>query len=148
VNLVFRPARREDVMGIVALLRDDPLGATRESTDLAAYLAAFDEIAAMPGSVTIVGEAGGRVVATCQVTFIPGLAHKGARRAHVESVRVEAGLRRQGVGRALFAEVERLAREAGCAMIELTMNRARTESAAFYEALGFVPSHVGFKRTL
>ena len=153
MNLVFARQAGEDVMGIVALLRRRSSRATRESTDLAPYLppTAFDEIRRMPGSVDdSFGEAGAGSSRPARSPSFPGLAHKGARARSRRAERaLEAGLRRQGVGSGSLRRGRdgwrgrRLRR-----MIEMTMNRARTESAAFYEALGFVPSHVGFKRTL
>ena len=48
----------------------------------------------------------------------------------------------------MFADVERRARGAGCGLIQLTMNKSRTDSHRFYERLGFTASHIGFKRYL
>ena len=64
----------------------------------------------------------------------------------VESVRVRSDLRSRGYGAALMREVERLARERGAARIELTTNAQRDRARAFYERLGYTPSHVGMKR--
>ena len=144
-----RDATRADVPAILALLEDDMLGATREGDDPAPYFAAFDAMQNEEGNHLIVGEVEGHgIAATCQLTFISGLSLRASRRAQVESVRVASALRGQGLGAQLFAEVERRAREAGCALIQLTMNRSRTSSASFYEALGFTASHVGYKRDL
>lgn len=144
----FREARREDVPAIVALLRQDALGAEREGVGLDDYLAAFDAIAAEGGNAVIVGEDGNRIVATYQLTFITGLSLRATRRAQVESVRVAADLRGQGVGAAMFADAEARARAAGCGLMQLTMNAGRHDARRFYERLGFSPSHTGFKRRL
>jgi hypothetical protein len=37
---------------------------------------------------------------------------------------------------------------AGAAMVQLTSDAARTDAHRFYERLGYVGSHVGFKYTL
>lgn len=144
----FRAATRADVPAIVALLTDDALGATREGDDLAPYLAAFDVIAAEGGNTLVVGEEEGRVVATYQLTFISGLSLRASLRAQVESVRVAADLRGQGIGAAMFADAEARSRAAGCRLMQLTMNAARHDARRFYESLGFTPSHIGFKRDL
>lgn len=144
----FRKARREDVPAIVALLRDDALGAEREGAGLDDYYAAFDTIAAEGGNTVIVGEDGGRIVATYQLTFITGLSLRATRRAQVESVRVAATLRGQGVGAEMFADAEARARAAGCGLMQLTMNADRRDAGRFYQRLGFTPSHTGFKRRL
>lgn len=87
-------------------------------------------------------------MATCQITFITGLSLSAPRRAQIEGVRVADHLRGQGIGRSMFADAEVRARTAGCRLIELTMNAARTQSHGFHEAPGFVASHVGFKKSL
>lgn len=146
--LTFRPALRADVPRIVALLTEDALGATRESADLAPYLEAFDAMQVEPANMLIVGEAGGRVLATYQMTVISGLSLRAARRAQIESVRVDAGLRGAGLGRLLFADAEARARAAGCTLMQLTTNKTRDRARSFYQAIGFTASHIGFKRDL
>lgn len=130
------------------MLADDPLGAARETADLAPYLAAFDAIAASPSQHLIVGEIAGRVVATCQLTLLPGLSRQGATRALVEAVRVAGDLRSAGLGAALMAEAEARARAAGAVMIQLTTDKTRHRAHAFYDRLGYEQSHLGYKKAL
>ena len=144
----FRNAKRADVAALVAMLADDPLGQARESDDVAPYLAAFDEIAAHPMHQLIVAEVGGRIVATCQLTILAGLSRQGAKRALVEAVRVATDMRGQRIGEALMAECELRARAAGACVIQLTTDKTRLRAHAFYDRLGFSPSHVGYKKTL
>lgn len=146
--LTFRIATRADVAAIVAMLADDPLGQGRESPDLAPYLSAFDDMAANPMHLLIVGEQDGRLVATCQLTILSGLSRQGARRALVEAVRVLADLRGQGIGAALMADAESRARAAGATMIQLTTDKTRTRAHRFYDDLGYSPSHLGYKKPL
>ena len=149
MTLRFREATRDDVAAIVALLADDALGRMREGDDIAPYLTAFDDMQRDGGNIIIVGcDAQDRVVATYQLTFISGLSLAATKRAQVESVRVAAHLRGQGVGHLMFADVEERARKAGCGLIQLTMNASRKDSHRFYESLGFTASHIGFKRYL
>ncbi|MDZ4312342.1 MAG: GNAT family N-acetyltransferase [Cypionkella sp.] len=144
----FRDATRADVAALVAMLADDPLGQARESGDIAPYLAAFDEIAANPMHQVIVGEVGGRIVATCQLTILAGLSRQGAKRALVEAVRVVADLRGQKIGEALMAECEMRARAAGASVIQLTTDKTRLRAHGFYDRLGYTPSHIGYKKSL
>ena len=144
----FRYATREDVPTILTMLVDDSLGATRETDDMAIYFTAFDEIRADPRSDLIVGEQDGRIVATYQISYLPGLSLKAARRAQVESVRVASDLRGRGIGAMMMADAETRARAAGCSLIQLTTNATRADAHRFYERLGFTPSHIGFKRNL
>ena len=98
-----RPATREDVPAIVALLVDDPLGATREAEgEHAAYLTAFERIDADPAHELVVLEDDGEVIGTLQLTLLPGLSRGGALRAQIEAVRIASGRRGQGLGEGLF----------------------------------------------
>jgi ribosomal protein S18 acetylase RimI-like enzyme len=144
----FRDARRDDVAKIVALLADDEFGAKRELGALPDYLAAFDAMQAEGMNRLIVGERDGEIVATYQITFISGLSRRASRRAQVESVRVRSDLRGQGIGHLLMRDAEGRARAAGCGLIQLTTQKSRTEAHRFYDALGFTPSHIGYKRDL
>lgn len=150
MRVTFRNAARDDVAAIIDLFRDDFLGQGRENADdLVAYLAAFDGIAAEPHNEVIVGEdVTAAIVATYQLTFISGLSLAATRRAQVEGVRVASHLRGHGIGEAMFEDVEARARVAGCGLIQLAMNQSRTEANRFYERIGFVLSHSGFKRAL
>ncbi|MEU8621212.1 hypothetical protein [Streptomyces sp. NPDC048623] len=68
-DLEIRPARRDDLPAIVAMLADDPLGAQRESPDdLTPYTTAFDRLAGDPHQHLVVAERAGRVVGTLQLT--------------------------------------------------------------------------------
>ncbi len=144
----IRLARREDVPAIVALLADDPLGAARESDDMAPYLSAFDEIASNPMHQLLVAEEGERIIATLHLTVLAGLSHAGARHALVEAVRVAADLRSSGIGAQLMQAAEDRARAAGCRMIQLTSDRSRVRAHHFYERLGYQQTHVGMKKLL
>lgn len=108
---VFRRATARDVPAVVALLADDPLGATRETPDdLAPYLAAFAEVDGDPRHLLLVADDEGTVVGTLQLTLLPGLARRGALRARIEAVRVAASRRGDGLG----ATMVRYAVEARC----------------------------------
>ncbi len=144
-----RRARRADVAAIVAMLADDPLGATRESIDdQEPYLAAFAALDADPNQYLAVAEDGGALVGTLQLTFIPGLSHQGSWRAQIEAVRVAPARRGDGLGTYLIDWAIGMARERGCRMVQLTSNAGREDAHRFYTRLGFAPSHVGFKLSL
>ena len=148
MSVRFRDAGRADVASVVDLLKDDVLGREREVSDPEFYLSAFDRMSREPGNVLVVGEIGDKIVATYQITYISGLSLRATRRAQVESVRVASDLRGRGIGAAMLADAEARARAEGCGLIQLTMNSTREGSRAFYEALGFVGSHTGFKKAL
>ncbi|MDM7255472.1 MAG: GNAT family N-acetyltransferase [Paracoccus sp. (in: a-proteobacteria)] len=146
--MFFRPATRDDIVHVVALLGDDLLGKTRETQDLATYLAAFDAMQAEGGNHLIVGEKDGQIGACYQITFISGLSLSAARRAQVEGVRIASHLRGQGYGVLLFEDAEARARAAGCTLFQLTSNKARDSAHRFYDRIGMVPSHLGYKKHL
>jgi GNAT superfamily N-acetyltransferase len=149
----FRSAERSDVPVILELLADDDisrargLGVVPEEVDAATW-AAFEAIDADPANELIVGEEGGEIVATCQLTFTPGLSRGGAWRMTVEAVRVRADRRGGGIGRKLMAYAIELARERGCRIVQLTTDKRRTDAHRFYESLGFTASHEGMKLLL
>jgi hypothetical protein len=94
----LRRAGAGDLPALVALLADDPLGRTREDggdPELAPYRRAFADSDADPAHLLVVAVAGEAVVGTLQLSFIPGLARRGARRAQIEAVRVRRPPRRR-----------------------------------------------------
>ena len=148
---VLRLAQREDLPRIVELLADDPLGATRETVAdplPAAYSIAFDEIAAQQGNGVIVATIGDAVVGCLQLTIVPGLSRMGARRAFIEGVRVSSRHRNRGIGNLLIIDAIARARAAGCTLVQLTTDASRTDAHRFYDRLGFVASHIGYKLML
>jgi GNAT superfamily N-acetyltransferase len=145
-EIEIRTANRDDLHAIVELLRGDSIMAVPEDPGLSAsQIEAFDTIAAHPDNEVIVATLGGEVIATLQLTFIPGLTFNGAWRAQVEGVRVRGDLRSQRIGTGLMEWAIRRARERGCRMVQLTSNSKRTAARRFYERLGFTASHTGMK---
>jgi GNAT superfamily N-acetyltransferase len=151
--LTFKTATRNDLATIVALLSDDELAENREkpigSEGVAAeYLEAFAAMESAGDNHMLLAEADGKIVACLQLVFVPGLSRRGAKRAIIESVRVASGMRGQSVGTAIMKEAIRRAREAGCALVQLTSDTRRTRAHLFYRRLGFTQSHFGFKKEL
>jgi ribosomal protein S18 acetylase RimI-like enzyme len=145
-GLRFRRAERADLDAIVALLADDAIAAGRESAQLLpAHVAAFEAIAADANHELVVGEDAGELVAVLQLTFLPSLTHRGGWRAQVEGVRVASSRRGRGFGHELLRHAIERARARGCAVVQLTSDKRRTEAKRFYESLGFVASHEGMK---
>ena len=148
-SVVLRRAKADDLPAIVNLIAADQLGATRDGVttagDLAAYQRAFAVIDSDPAHILMVAESGPDIVATMQLSFIPGLARRGALRAQIEAVRVDEAYRSRGLGAAIFAWAIDEARQRGCALVQLTTDKSRTGAHRFYERLGFTASHEGMK---
>lgn len=151
-ELTFRDATAADLPALVALLADDGLGGGRETVLPEgvdpAYEAAFEDVARQPGNRVIVAERDGAPVGTLQLVIIPGLSRHGCKRAQIEAVRVAATLRGQGVGDAMMRYAVEEARKAGCRLVQLTSDKRRGRAHIFYERLGFVATHIGYKMDL
>jgi GNAT superfamily N-acetyltransferase len=150
-ELLFRPARLEDLGVIVRLLADDHLGATRERIADPVpqpYSDAFADIDADPRQELIVVEIDGIVRGCLQLTLIPGLSNQGATRAQLEAVRVDSPLRGQGIGKRLVLHAIERARHHGCSVVQLTTHHSRIDAHRFYDQLGFQQSHLGYKLPL
>ncbi|UCM86765.1 GNAT family N-acetyltransferase [Streptomyces marincola] len=145
----IRPAEPEDIPAIVAMLADDPLGATRESPeDLAPYRRAYDRLRSDPQQFLVVADRGGEVVGTLQLTIVPGLSRRGSTRSIIEGVRVHRSERGRGLGARLVEWAVEESRRQDCHLVQLTSDAARPDAHRFYERLGFIGSHVGFKMRL
>jgi GNAT superfamily N-acetyltransferase len=148
-DYTIRKARRDDLRAIVRMLADDQLGASRDDPrDLAPYLRAFEQIDDDPNQLLVVVMSEDEPVGTLQLTIIPGLARRGALRGQVEAVRIHADHRGSGLGATLMRWAIDESRRRGCALVQLTSDISRTSAHRFYERLGFVPSHTGFKLKL
>ncbi len=149
--LAFRRAVLGDLPTIVALLADDPIGAGRENhgTPLdIAYRDAFAAIDRDPNQLLAVAETRGRAIGVLQLSFIPGLTRRGMWRGQIEGVRVAAGERGSGVGRAMLEWGIAECRKRGCGLVQLTSDKRRSEAHRFYETLGFQATHEGYKLSL
>lgn len=148
----LRRAVADDVPAIVGLLADDELGADRDGIsgdkDLAVYVAAFQQIDADPAHLLLVATEGPQVVATMQLTFLPGLARRAALRAQVEAVRVRGDFRGRGLGAALLQWAIDEAGRRGCRLVQLSSDKSRDNAHRFYARFGFVATHEGYKLTL
>lgn len=150
--VLLRLARHDDVPAIVDLLAADQLGTSRDglrdAADLAAYEQAFRAIDEDPAHLLLVADSGGSVVGTMQLSFLPGLARRGALRAQIEAVRIADGARGGGLGAAMMQWAIGEAGRRGCALVQLTSDKSRTSAHRFYERLGFAASHEGMKLRL
>lgn len=147
----FRISRaiEDDLEDLIHLLADDVLGATRESRAITPYLAAFREIDADSNQLLLaVRDEAGRIVATLQLTLIPGLSRGGTKRLQIEAVRIAAGVRGSGLGTVLLNWAHEYGRARGATLAQLTTDKTRAEAHRFYERLGYESSHEGYKKSL
>ncbi|WP_235497238.1 GNAT family N-acetyltransferase [Agreia sp. Leaf283] len=149
-SVLLRRATIDDLSVIIDLLADDPISAARgdsaDASDREAYEVAFAAIDRDPAQrLLVVVDSVCAVVATMQLTVIPGLARRGASRLQIEAVRVSSSQRSRGIGAAMMRWAIEDARVSGVPLVQLTSDAARVDAHRFYERLGFEASHVGFK---
>ena len=148
-DALVRPAGGADLPRLVQLLDFGSLDVGREDPrNLDRYRQALAEIEATPGCELLVADVEGEVVGVCQLIVFRHIHRRGGLCAEIESMHVQAEHRSAGVGTALMGEAIEQARALGCYRVQLTSNRARDDAHRFYERLGFVPSHVGYKLML
>lgn len=147
-NFKIRIACYDDVNAIVRLLANDPLGEKRENYELPLpkkYFDAFFTIDNDANNYLIVVEYGNKIIGTCQLTIITYLTYQGGRRGQIEAVRIDESYRGLGIGKSMIEWVIKKARELDCHLVQLTMDKKRFDTIAFYKKLGFVASHEGLK---
>lgn len=143
--LVLRRATRSDVPALVALFVEDELSTADDGGGLEPYLRAFDAIDADPAHLLLVADVGSEVVGTLQLSVLISMARRGALRGQLEAVHVRADHRGSGIGSAMVGWAVEEARRRGCALVQLTSQKRRTDAHRFYARLGFANSHGGFK---
>jgi ribosomal protein S18 acetylase RimI-like enzyme len=147
-DVLARKMQNADLPRILQLLADDELGQLRETLETTPhddYQRAFTAIDADPNQYLAVFEKDNNIIGCLQISFIPGLSRRGALRGQIESVRVAANVRCNGYGTIMMAWAIEKCREQGCSLVQLTSDKTRKDAQRFYQELGFVPSHEGFK---
>ena len=143
--------QKADLGVVLSLLADDELGRSREdkaNVVHADYLRAFEQIHSDVNQYAAIFEINGETIGCLQITFIPGLSRRGSLRGQIEGVRVSCDFRGKGYGSKMIAWAITKCRDRGCKMVQLTSDKKRENAIQFYEKLGFVKSHEGFKLTL
>ena len=145
-SVSIRPARREDVAAIVAMLADDHLGRARERVEdplPESYYQAFEQVARDQNLTLVVAESEGRVVGCLQLAILPGISTQGGIRGLLEDVRVASDCRSRGIGEQLVQWAVAEAKARGCNLVELLTHQTRVDAQRFYKRLGFAASHAG-----
>lgn len=97
------------------------------------------QLASHPDEVLLIGEADSRPVAFISIHFIPQIARPGDF-ARISYFCVDESARNAGIGAAMEAHCEALARARGCDRIELHSHSRRVAAHRFYERRGYVDS--------
>jgi ribosomal protein S18 acetylase RimI-like enzyme len=143
-SIEVREAVLADASEVVRLLA--LLGHLQPAVDAKTRLAAFLDqgqhvlVAARAGS-----GAGAPLVGAVTLHITPVM-HRAGPIGRLTAVIVDESVRGQGIGRALVAASEVLLFKRGCAMIEITSNKKRTDAHAFYEGLGYTGTSFRFAK--
>jgi GNAT superfamily N-acetyltransferase len=137
--LTFRDAEPADADWIAGLLSEE--GYPAGGSDIVRRLERFAEL----GSPIRVAEQDGTPLGFVAVHLFPRFEHDD-RLARVIAMVVDPGVRSRGIGRALLADVDRLAVEAGCAFVEVTAGHHRQDARRLFEAAGFDASRTTYLR--
>lgn len=143
-----RPATSDDAAAIAALLTAGSRAPEVEAPgEPQRYAEAIERIRDAHGEV-LVAEVDGDVVGVLQLLLLEHLQHAGGVATEIESVHVTATHRRHGVGTALLDAAVAWATDHGCYRVQLTSHDSRKEAHRFYDASGFEPTHVGYRRSV
>ena len=147
-DLIIRPIDRGDLASVVDVLIGGSLHPEVESREhLDDYWLAVEEARRLHGDVFVAQE-NGEVVGVCQVIVFRNIGNRGQRVAEIENVHVRSDRRSHGIGEQLIATCENLARSMNCHRVQLASNVERVDAHRFYDRLGYVASHKGFKKSL
>jgi ribosomal protein S18 acetylase RimI-like enzyme len=144
-TIVFRQAAAADVAAIVALVESayrgdaSKQGWTTEADMLDGQRTDPQGVADLIGRrdcTTLLGESAAGLLACAQVEAVAG--EDGAKTGYFGMFSVRPNLQGGGIGRAMLAEAERIAREQwGCARMQMTVITIRDELIAWYERRGY-----------
>ena len=146
--LTYRNAVLDDLPFIIGLIVEDSVVSTNDDPADASHTDYTNALAAIevdPNQEMIVVEEGGVPVGCFQLSYPPGLMRRGMWRGMIEVVHVAASHRNRGIGAEMMRWAIDRCRERRCGMVQLTSNKKRTDAHRFYERLGFLRSHEGFK---
>jgi GNAT superfamily N-acetyltransferase len=129
-GLVARLATLDDADRIAGLFTDE--GYPAGPSDIRERLGRF----ASDFSTVHVVEFEDEVVGFVAVHVMPRFEHSD-RVARVLALVVDQGVRERGVGHRLMEEAESVARETGCAFIEVTAGHHRADALQLFESIGY-----------
>ena len=140
------PARRAvagDLASLLELFRASEVSAPASPRERADAL--WDRILRSESTTVFVAEAGGRVVATCNLIVAPNLLRGGRGHAFLENVVTHPAHRGRGHGRAVVRAALKEAWRSDCHHVLLQSGRADPRVHRFYESCGLKPGlRVGY----
>lgn len=143
----IRDARPEDWVAVAGLLEQLGRPPALGTEDETALERVYVEFLSRPDTEALVADDDGRVVGFANVLLVPRMNFAGPQ-AWIQDVVVAETDRGRGIGPALLARAEEVARDRGCWSIFLTSANWRTRSHSFYRREGWDQSGQAFSRSL
>ncbi|WP_207482448.1 GNAT family N-acetyltransferase [Arenibaculum pallidiluteum] len=143
--LRFRSAQPDDLPSLRRLYLQLVPDESPSIEDMRSALARMD--ARPEAGLVVVGELGGRVIATCQLVIYENLVRTPRIKAQIDSVVVDADFRGQGVGRSMMEWALDLLSARGCAKVIVATSYARNVAHELYRHLGFEEFGYSFVRS-
>jgi ribosomal protein S18 acetylase RimI-like enzyme len=135
IEPIIRPARRDDLPGVLALYRylhpDDP------ELDLAAAEPARSALLSSGMTSVIVADVADQLVSSGTLAIIPNLSRGAAPYGVIENVVTHPDHRRTGRGRAVLRAALDIARKGDCYKVVLATGSKQEATLRFYEGAGF-----------
>lgn len=100
---------------------------------------AFASLLENDSVIAFLAQQGREVVACCFLSMLDRSSVHPVRVAYIDLLVVDAAHRHQGIGRRMFAEVERYARKAGAEKVELTVYSHNKIAESAYCSYGMTP---------
>jgi ribosomal protein S18 acetylase RimI-like enzyme len=128
-------AESDDLLGILELYKQ--LNPADPDLSLDKAQSIWHGIQQNSNLLYFVAKASSQIVGTCNISIIPNLTRAGRSFGLIENVIVHSKFRRQRIGENLLRMAINAAKEQDCYKVILLSSKSRTESHAFYEAIGF-----------
>lgn len=140
---MFRKSKEGDCKAVYDLICD----MEKKELPYEAFEAIYLRQLAREEQYCLIAEEAGQVCAMLHLRFEEQL-HHCERIAEVMEFVVDARCRGQRLGQRMFAEAEKIAREHGCAQIEVASNQLRLDAHRFYIREGMHNFHYKFSKRL
>lgn len=143
--MMIRPVTRFDYDAVDRLLLQLQQADAASRPDIFSPLAhymprkTFENLLANENILALLAQEHGRVVGCCFVSLLERSISSPDKTAYIDLLVVDAPCRRRGIGRALFAEVEKRARRFGARRVELTVWSHNAAAQKAYAAYGMTP---------
>lgn len=143
--ILIEPIREGDLKELAELYND----LFWEATDFNKMIKTFEWIQSNPNYIVLGAKQDGRLVGTLMGIVSPVMMGQCKPFMFIESVIVSKNYRKMGIGRLLMHEIEQIAKERECFLIQFVSSAHRKEAHQFYEALGYNVNKVqGFRKIL